>query len=182
MSGAAFDPYQAPSAPLEDPQAPSGQPLVQASVSARFLARVLDALIIGLPALAMSRGLRSLLGMGTFRSLAQEPLARALGSCLGFASFVVVFLAVNGCLLARKGQTVGKLLCGIRIVRLDGSLPGLGELFVRRELALNIVSVLGSYFTLWAVYVVRPVDALGIFGARQRCLHDWLAGTRVVQA
>lgn len=95
-------------------------------------------------------------------------------------SYVVgmgVFLLVHGYLLATQGQTVGKKLLGIRIVRTDGSLATFGRVFGLRY-ALNgliaSVPILGSIYGL--------VDALMIFRDSRQCLHDQIADTIVVKA
>ena len=81
-------------------------------------------------------------------------------------------------LLAQRGQTIGKIVRGLRIVRFeDGSNPG----FVKAVLLRTF---------LWAVITAVPlvgplvglVGILFIFRDDQRCVHDHLAGTRVVPA
>jgi uncharacterized RDD family membrane protein YckC len=89
-----------------------------------------------------------------------------------------VFLAVNGYLLAKSGQTVGKKLVGTRIVDLESRqiLP-LGKVFGLRVLPLALIAQIpgiGAIFSL--------VDALFIFRNDKRCVHDLIAGTVVVNA
>lgn len=82
---------------------------------------------------------------------------------------------VNLYLLGKSGQTMGKRALKIRIVMLDGGEARLGRIVVMRILAPNL---LGS------VPIVGPIFGLAnilfIFGAEQRCLHDHMAGTKVV--
>jgi uncharacterized RDD family membrane protein YckC len=88
---------------------------------------------------------------------------------------VAVWLVLNGRLLAEKGQTIGKRAVGTRIVDLQGGLPAVGKLFGLRYLLpwlIGGIPGLGRLFSL--------VDPLFVFGAERRCLHDYLAGTRVV--
>jgi uncharacterized RDD family membrane protein YckC len=84
--------------------------------------------------------------------------------------------AVQGSLLTWKGQTIGKRVLGVRIVRFtDGGNPGfLRAVFIRSVLPLLFASVtcLGRLFAL--------IDILNILGEERRCLHDYLAGTKVV--
>jgi uncharacterized RDD family membrane protein YckC len=87
----------------------------------------------------------------------------------------VVFLLLNGYLLYRKGQTIGKLVVKARMVDLKGHIPHFGKLFVLRYVLPSLVvqiPVLGS--------LVAIVDVLFIFGQENRCLHDHLAGTWVI--
>jgi len=85
---------------------------------------------------------------------------------------LVALLVIDLILLHRHGQTVGKRLCGIRIVRSNGQRTGLGRLFgVRYLLAQGVLGIV-PFFSL--------IDALFIFGQDKRCLHDLIADTIVV--
>lgn len=89
----------------------------------------------------------------------------------------VVFLILNGYLLLNRGQTIGKVAVKTRIVDLSGNIPSFGKLLVLRYLILGLVAqipIIGSLAGL--------VNALFIFGKERRCLHDHMAGTRVVEA
>ena len=98
---------------------------------------------------------------------------RAIYTCLS----VGVWLVLNFRLLAEKGQTIGKKVVGTRIVDLQGGLPPVGRLLALRYLVpwlVGSIPYLGGLFSL--------ADALFIFGRERRCIHDHLAGTRVVNA
>ncbi len=85
----------------------------------------------------------------------------------GFAgSCVVIFWALNGWTLARRGQTLGKSMMHIKIVTLGDQRPGIGRLFFARFLT---------------AVVLLPVSPFFIFRADRRCLHDLAAGTKVVE-
>jgi uncharacterized RDD family membrane protein YckC len=89
----------------------------------------------------------------------------------------VIFLILNGYLLANRGQTIGKVVVKTKIVDLDGNIPRFGKLLFLRYLVIGLVSqipILGG--------VVGLVNALLIFGKERRCLHDYIASTRVVEA
>jgi uncharacterized RDD family membrane protein YckC len=87
-----------------------------------------------------------------------------------FIGLVVVQLIY----LARDGQTLGKKALKIRIVRYDdGGNPG----FVKAVLLRAFVNGLLGIIPLYGL-----VDILFIFGADQRCIHDLIAGTKVVTA
>ena len=91
--------------------------------------------------------------------------------------FVFVLLAWNMVWLTTRGQSIGKWLVNIRIVRLDSDdKPG----FVKAVLIRGIVNwIIGAVPMFGGLYSL--VDILFIFGKDRRCLHDLLAGTRVVQ-
>jgi uncharacterized RDD family membrane protein YckC len=89
-----------------------------------------------------------------------------------------IFLAFNGYLLAKHGQTIGKRLVRTRIVSIkDDSILPFGRVVGLRYLPLWIIGqvpLLGPLISL--------IDSLFIFRKDRRCLHDHLAGTRVVTA
>jgi uncharacterized RDD family membrane protein YckC len=63
----------------------------------------------------------------------------------------------------------------IRIVNYDdGQIPPWSKVFGLRYL---VNGLLGQVVPMYAF-----IDALLIFGAEQRCIHDYLAGTKVVDA
>lgn len=98
------------------------------------------------------------------------------------------------------GQTFGKRLFGLEIRRLDGSLPTLGDLFVRyglvgflvegsafvagrfvRELVTLIIRI--DVATPWSIacLAITAVSALfALYRPKHRALHDAIAGTHVV--
>ena len=98
-----------------------------------------------------------------------ESLLVGLGGCL-------VFLLINGYLLHTSGQTIAKRLLGMQIVSVhNGKILPLGRLLGLRYLPVylaNSVTLVGPLFGL--------VNALFIFGSEKRCVHDYIAGTRVV--
>ena len=93
---------------------------------------------------------------------------------LGVSS-VVTSLLINGWLLHTRGQSVGKMLMKIRIVRVD-QVPTTGmDTIVKRILPIGLASlipIVGSFIGL--------IDALFIFRQDRRTLHDLIAGTEVV--
>jgi uncharacterized RDD family membrane protein YckC len=90
----------------------------------------------------------------------------------------VAFILLNAYLLTKRGQTIGKSLVKIRIVSVDDD----------RILSLGKVISL-RYAPIWIVQqipVAGPllglIDPLFIFRSDRRCIHDLIAGTRVVNA
>ena len=79
--------------------------------------------------------------------------------------------------LTTRGQTLGKMVCKIKIVDLAGQNPGFVKAFLLRSLVPGIIGAvpfLGPFFSL--------ADPLFIFREDRRCIHDLIAGTRVVTA
>lgn len=79
-------------------------------------------------------------------------------------------------LISRTGQSLGKKWTGIRIERVDGTRVDFGSgVFMRNWLPklIGAVPYLGAIFHL--------LDCLFIFRDDRRCIHDHIAGTRVVR-
>ncbi len=101
-------------------------------------------------------------------------------AAVGVVFMVVAMLALliyNLVLLDRSGQSIGKKLLGIKIVRLSGERVSLGRLILFRWLPVQLISgipALGAVFAL--------LNAGFIFRDDHRCLHDHMADTIVVKA
>ena len=89
----------------------------------------------------------------------------------------VLFLLVQGYLLHTQGQTIGKKLLKIKIVSLDDKLLGIGQLYFVRYLTFSLIAQIPYIGGLIGI-----VNVLFIFGKDRRCLHDRLAGTKVIEA
>jgi len=89
----------------------------------------------------------------------------------------VVFLVLNGYLLFTRGQTIGKIAVKTKIVDLSGNIPNFGKLLVLRYLVRGFVHHIPFIGNLAGL-----VNVLFIFGKKRRCVHDYLAGTIVINA
>jgi uncharacterized RDD family membrane protein YckC len=90
---------------------------------------------------------------------------------------IAIFLAVHGWLLVRRGQTVGKVVVKIRIVRPDGTLASPVRVLALRYGVGWLATLVPAAGQIWGL-----LDALMIFRADHRCLHDRIADTLVVKA
>ena len=68
-----------------------------------------------------------------------------------------------------SGQTIGKMLTGLRITNLDGKIPRLWNLFLRHFIGYPLTLLTGGLGFIFSV-----------FNKKGRSLHDYLAGTTVV--
>lgn len=102
-------------------------------------------------------------------------LFQVLSIVVGAAIGIGVFLALNGYLLAKRGQTIGKYVLGTQIRTEDGQLMPFGPLILKRYVPLWVVAQIP-----WFGGIVSLVNALVIFRANRKCLHDEIAGTKVV--
>ncbi len=88
--------------------------------------------------------------------------------------FASAYFGVNGYLLIKKGQTLGKKFMDIKIVTVDEKLPTIKESFILRYLSLALLGLIPY------AHFITFIDILFIFRKDRRCLHDLLAGTKVV--
>lgn len=77
-------------------------------------------------------------------------------------------------LLSKDGQSIGKKMLGIKIVKYDNGQNGGFMTNVVMRLILNGIIAIIPFYGL--------VDVLFIFRQDQRCIHDLIAGTKVVTA
>jgi uncharacterized RDD family membrane protein YckC len=100
-----------------------------------------------------------------------------LGGAVMFLGLLAIAI-VQIVLLSKHGQTIGKKVLKVRIVRADdGGYPGFVKAVLLRAFVpalIGGVPAAGSIFSI--------VDILFIFRSDRRCIHDLIAGTRVVAA
>ncbi len=94
---------------------------------------------------------------------------------VGFLPMVAMIALVGAqlYLLATLGQTIGKMVMKIRIVRKDT--------FDNGGFKTNVLVRTFANFLLCIVPAYPVLDCLLIFRDDRRCVHDWLAGTLVVK-
>ncbi len=104
-----------------------------------------------------------------------EPSDTAIFSAMGYLIALGITQVV---LLSLRGQTIGKIICRIRIVLASSGAPaGFLNAVVLRGFLASLptgIPILGLLYYL--------IDICFIFGAERRCLHDYIGGTRVVIA
>lgn len=168
------NPYAAPAAQVSE-QVDAG--MVKAGRAQRLLAVIIDSMVIVIPII-----------MAIALPAYQDYVKRAGGAPTGNNALPVAVIAILGVLvlayvvyqlywLWKNGQTLGKKIMKIKIVRADGSRASFPRLLFVRSLVPGIVGnipLLGPLLTL--------TDALFIFGEPKRCVHDFLADTIVINA
>lgn len=163
------NPYAPPQADVRDVPA---EGLELADRGIRLLACILDGVIaflmIYLPALIVMIATGQL--DVTTPSLNFTPAS--LAGLLGFIGFVA-WAWITTLLVAANGQTLGKRILEIKVVRSDGSPASLGRIFWLRNVVNSVLGVIPLY---------AIVDHLFIFGERRQCIHDLVADTIVVRA
>ncbi|CAN5875065.1 hypothetical protein BH11MYX4_BH11MYX4_52240 [soil metagenome] len=170
-----FNPYAAPTTADAPPAYyPSGYQADEAPLAGRG-ARFGAALIDGLISLAIMLPLQINFGV-----LANFPKIKPLGfgetAAWAVAGFVL-WTALHSYFLATRGQTIGKRLVGVQIVNVsDGRPAPLVKVIFARFLPTAIVANIP-----YVGGVVNLVGILLIFRDDRRCLHDLIAGTKVVE-
>ena len=163
-------PYTTP--PYIPPGAPGYQygatPTTQyAGIFVRFVAILIDGLIVGIPLLVIA----AILGF--------------VGSPVSALINALVYFLYEGLLLASwNGQTIGKKVMSVRVVSVDGQPLTTNKAFTRAGVKA-LLSVLGSIkppFTS-VLGIISLLDYLWPFwDANKQTLHDKAAGTYVVKA
>ena len=99
-----------------------------------------------------------------------------LGDTVGSVAFVLTYplqiaipVAYNTYLVGRYGATLGKMACGLRVVRSEGH-----SVTYMRALGRFFAEYL-SGFTLYVGYIMAAFDV------QKRALHDYICDTRVVR-
>lgn len=120
-----------------------------------------------------------ILVMAGFFSTPDNPNPALLLAGFGAAGLGLLFLlGVQIYFLTTRGQTLGKMMLGIKIVNFDDEQnPGFVKAFLLR---LFVNGLIGAVPFLGLAYTLA--DILFIFRDDRRCIHDLLAGTKVVKA
>ena len=140
----------------------------------RLGAYIIDTIIAGIVLIAVAYFNPGPLGV-TMLDIMREPTTQQM-STAGSIWFLIIIMAINSYLLVTKGQTLGKRMLGIRIV--DAASNG----------AATAVKLLGLRYVLVLLVMAIPIigqllgliDVLFIFRSDRRCVHDLIAGTKVV--
>jgi uncharacterized RDD family membrane protein YckC len=143
-------------------------PVATAGLGARIGARLLDVLIVAIPASIIL----ALVGLSPGTAFGvRNWLYNAIVSFLWFGYFVVME--------SNRGATVGKQLLNLRVVVADGSIPST-EVAAKRNawMLIGIIPWLGGLLSFIAVIVIIVTISSD---ASNRGYHDQLAGTAVMK-
>ena len=158
------NPYQAPDVAAQAPIHVSYGEKALAGRGSRLIAQFVDGLLfltIYIPFFVAAAG-------------GAESEAAVAGSMMAMLLILLGLAVVQIFYLSRDGQTIGKKAMKIRIVRYDdGGNPGFVKAVFLRAIANGFIGIIPGY---------ALVDILFIFGAEKRCIHDYIAGTKVVEA
>lgn len=140
--------------------------------SARLMAFILDAVFTLFPCglvLSIVSSMRGIPPENLLQGSGLEELVQNLGG-------IAVWALVNFYTL-RKGQTIGKRILKIQVVDVEtGKIPSLANLVLLRFGLFALISQAGV--SGLAIAVANP---LMIFGEDRRCVHDYIARTKVIK-
>lgn len=146
-----------------------------ASRKRRLVANILDGIIVGIVMAILS----FIFGLGSntsFTSAFEE-----VSPFFSFISLVLVLIFSTIIpIYVWNGQTIGKRILGIVVVKLNDEEVDLQTLLIR-----NIFIILGAVkipFFTYLINLIQFIDALSIFKSDKRMIHDLMANTKVVRA
>ncbi|QIF05454.1 protein kinase [Roseimicrobium sp. ORNL1] len=172
----------------------SSQVLQPAPLGLRFVGGFVNEALIMVPEMLMGIWM----GWEAFDYFLSERSVASFALLLGFMAVYLLYYTITEGIW---GTSLGKALCGLRVVRLDGAVPGMPRAFVRAlfwVLALNLGYLIIS-FTMTAeeyrasvdepwnpiwYWVLTPLWLLLLVTMRRSngyaAVHDLISGTRVV--
>jgi uncharacterized RDD family membrane protein YckC len=164
-----------PPRPLPGSLAERGTRLLAATIDELILLAVSLPMIIG----GMSAVVALVTGGADLESLDTMSVLRAMVGGPGTTITVLALIAwciITGWLVATNGQSIGKRLVGIKVVRTDGSRASFARIFLLR----NVVNGLPNFLP-YVGLLYQLVDPLLIYQDSRQCLHDKIADTIVVR-
>lgn len=137
-------------------------PFAYKGVGPRFVAALLDGIIVGIPSYLLMSVL--------FRDQMMRMAYGSRSAMAGPYLFMVIISLVYSVLLEAGGGTLGKRIMGMRIVDAQGNKPGLGKALVRN--LLRIIDMIPGFYLVGIIAVASSTT-------KQR-VGDKAAGTFVV--
>lgn len=104
----------------------------------------------------------------------QQLAAQSSMPTLIFVAYIIIVTVAQVVMLSKHGQTIGKKVLKMKIVKVD---TGMNGGFVTNVVLRGFVNGLLGIIPFYSL-----IDILFIFSDDRRCLHDKIAGTKVVMA
>jgi uncharacterized RDD family membrane protein YckC len=144
----------------------------------RFLARIIDGILVGIVSMIIRIPLALLMGGGAFLStlgqdqnpaaaLAAVPMIFGLAG-ISFLVQIALGLAYEVYFLTTRGATVGKMALGLRVIRADGG-------------PISAGLAAGRFFASYLSGIILLIGyIIAAFDLEKRSLHDRICNTRVI--
>lgn len=176
--GSNFNPYAPPTADVDQGLQLQHGDYVLADRGTRLGAALIDGLLsvaAALPAglilgFTIYNNTRGNTGVGDLEVM-------TIGLIALMVLMVFAFMGYQWYLISTTGQTLAKRWLGIQIVRVDGTPLGFVNGVILRSWVMSALSNIP-----FVGFIAALVNPLMIFGEERRCLHDHIAGTRVIVA
>lgn len=166
------NPFATPLIDLIDPHRTAEQRKL-ASLLQRFTGSLLDTTIAGICGLLAIYLIVKSAGMPDPMYALQKNMGR---TAVWFYAGVLPVTLVQAILISNTGRSIGKFVVGTRIVTVDDEPAGFVHGYALRDVPVMVIGampVIGPLFTFF--------DAIAVFSANRRCIHDHIAGTKVVR-
>ncbi|MEL7236710.1 MAG: RDD family protein, partial [Chloroflexota bacterium] len=143
-----------------------------AGIGQRFLAVIIDSVVLNIISGLVGGIVGFVIGLSSGATTQAEidalaATAQAVGGVIGLVIALVYYLYIPP---RWDGKTVGKNVMGIKIVRSNGDVPGVGTMFMREFIGKFVSSIV-----IFIGYLVAFGDD------EKRTWHDRMADTRVVR-
>jgi uncharacterized RDD family membrane protein YckC len=148
----------------------------------RFLARVIDGILLGVINAIVRLPLMLMFGIGTMglggmgrgfgRPGASLIFAPAMLGIIGISTLIGLALGVayEVYFLTAHGATPGKMALGLRVIRADGG-------------PITPILALGRHFAMWiSTFILMIGYIMAAFDPERRALHDRICETRVIHS
>jgi uncharacterized RDD family membrane protein YckC len=165
-SARALNPFAPPGTAPQAPALAHSNPPRVASIAARTRGAFTDA------CLGVAMVFFPTIAIGSLTERVNPSLTPPLSDALIIGG-CCAYLALQGFLVTTRGQSVGKIIARTKIVRVDGTPVDLFHGILLRSWFWAPVQTCVPFAAL--------IDALAVFRADRRTVHDWLADTRVVE-
>ena len=142
----------------------------------RFLARIIDVILLGVINAIVRFPLMLMFGLGTMgmRGLGEGRGGLVFGPAMmgvvGLSALIGIALgaAYEVYFLSAQGATPGKMALGLRVIRPDGG-------------PISPMLALGRHFALWISGIILMIGyIMAAFDPEKRALHDRICETRVI--
>jgi uncharacterized RDD family membrane protein YckC len=155
---------------------PAGRPVL-ASWARRALALIVDGAIISAGALVL---VLLLTALGFSADTDSGVVALVLFALVSVLAFTIVALLYAPLMMARtNGQTIGRQLTGIRVIRADGQPMTFGFAMLREVVVKALLVGVASSLTFglaWLLDILWP-----LWDEENRALHDFVVNTRTIR-
>lgn len=166
------NPYSAPSVDPTMPPPETGDSIL-ATRGDRFLGAFIDGLVnFGLMLLLFA----GLFAAGRVSSFGEFGATDTIYSVITSVGVFAAYVAINWSFMANSGQTIGKKVAKTKAVKMDDQYATVTNLAFKRYAFMHFIGLIPV-----AGGILSLINVCFIFRKDRRCLHDLIAGTKVIK-